>query len=666
MTSRNSPRNHPQAAPQRSAPEQAGPEIVGSWQRCIEDYQLDPGRNLRAPRLSDSEVREARSLQDSLLHSAEPVFERLRYLGGNSGYCVLVTDASGIVLREYIDSNRGQELAEKGLSLGTVWTENLVGTNGLGTCLATGEALTVYAGEHFGRELQRFSCSTAPLIAPDGNIIGALDISTYAQGDKIGQGLALNLVCDTADQIEASMFRYAFARHQVLALVSSPLADASQSNALLAVNDSGWILGATSAALMQLGVPERCLIVGQGLAALTGATLDEVQRAPWSLQPGGSNSCWLMRLAGETRRAPVSVAPAVSGTTPRANLDSPLYQAAGTDPSLQRNADICHRVLNRDICILLQGETGTGKEVWARAIHASSMRHDKPFVTLNCAAIPESLIESELFGYSAGTFTGGLKGGKVGKIEASNGGTLFLDEIGDMPLMLQARLLRVLAEREITPLGQIKPVAVDLHVICATHRDLIEAVSLGEFREDLYYRISGVRIGLPALRDRQDRQALIEKVFSQLRESESIQIDEPALQVLGAYHWPGNIRQLRNALQFALCMCDGRALRITDLPDEVFPQAPGEPGMGSASLTDAAISSQNGPSTGQLPPDRLMSLGTAVLGNESVASAEQDERARILATLRQHRWVVLRAAQALGISRSTLHRKIKKYGLSEA
>ncbi len=146
-----------------------------------------------------------------------------------------------------------------------------MGTNGLGSCLATGEALTVYAGEHFGRELQRFSCSTAPLIAPDGDVIGTLDISTYGQGDKIGQGLALHLVCDTADQNEAAMFRYSFARHHLLALVSSPLADAGQSNALLAVNDSGWILGATSAALLQLGLLERSLILGQGLAALTCA-----------------------------------------------------------------------------------------------------------------------------------------------------------------------------------------------------------------------------------------------------------------------------------------------------------------------------------------------------------------------------------------------------------
>ncbi len=659
MSIRNSQSNRRTSKGRTEAPEQASPEILGSWQRCIEQYHLDPGRDQRAPRLSDTEVRKARTLHDSLLHSAEPVFERLRYLGGNSGYCVLVTDASGIVLREYIDSNRGQELAQKGLSVGTVWTENLVGTNGLGTCLATGEALTVYADEHFGRDLQRFSCSTAPLIAPDGTIIGALDISTYAQGDKIGQGLALNLVCDSADQIEASMFRYAFGRHHMLALVNSPVADATQSNALLAVNDSGWILGATSTALMLLGVPERCLIVGQGLAALTGATLEEVHRAPWSLQDRRGKAGWLMRLTGQ--RVPTTVPQSTTGPVVRPSLDSELYRAAGSDPALQRNADICHRVLNRDICILLQGETGTGKEVWARAIHASSARHDKPFVTLNCAAIPESLIESELFGYSAGTFTGGLKGGKVGKIEASHGGTLFLDEIGDMPLMLQARLLRVLAEREITPLGQVKPVKIDLHVICATHRDLGEFVAQGEFREDLYYRISGVRIALLALRERQDRVELIEKVFAELCETETVEIDEPALRILADYGWPGNIRQLKNVLQFALCMCDGRLIRITDLPDEVFPPAPGEPVAGPEVTRRPAA---------ELPPGRLVSLGSAPgsgdLADKSAPDEATGERAQILATLQQHRWVVLRAAEALGISRSTLHRKIKKYGLSDA
>jgi len=628
--------------PDRPSAGKRAPEIQGSWRRCIEDYKLEPGRDLRAPRLTEYEIRGAREHLDSLLHSAEPVFDRLRYLGGNSGYCVLVTDASGIVLREYIDSSRGRELADKGLSLGTVWTEKLVGTNGLGTCLATGEALTVYADEHFGRELQRFSCSTAPLIAPDGDVIGALDISTYAQGDKVGQGLALNLVCDTADQIEASMFRHAFARHHLLALVSSPVADPAFSSALLAVNDVGWILGATSPALLQLGIAERALIVGQGLTALTGASVEDVHRAPFALRSGAG---WLMRVTGHLPRP--SAASASPAPAPRKPLDSPLYRAAGSDARLQRNADICHRVMDRNISILLQGETGTGKEVWARAIHDSSARRDKPFVTLNCAAIPESLIESELFGYGAGTFTGGLKGGKAGKIEGSSGGTLFLDEIGDMPLALQARLLRVLAEREITPLGQIKPIAVDLHVICATHRDLGDYVAQGEFREDLYYRISGVRIALPGLRERQDRSALIDRVLAGLPDGRSVSIDARARRVLDDYHWPGNIRQLKNVLEFALCMCDGATIRLTDLPDEVFPPAMCRPSSGGETLDTPQ------------PPQRLVSLGPA-------AVPEDDERQQIMAALQQHRWVVVRAAEALGISRSTLHRKIRKYGLDEA
>ena len=179
----------------------------------------------------------------------------------------------------------------------------------------------------------------------------------------------------------------------------------------------------------------------------------------------------------------------------------------------------------------------------------------------------------------------------------------------------------------------------------------IQQTQTSKVREDLYYRISGVRIGLLALRDRQDRLALIEKVFAELRESDQIVMDEQALQVLGSYHWPGNIRQLKNALQFALCMCDGQAVRITDLPDEVFPPAPGEP------ITANAITS---PRAATLPPDRLVSLGSTQDGQ-----GEEDEKARILAALQQHRWVVLRAAEALGVSRSTLHRKLKKYGLGE-
>ncbi|WP_231516971.1 sigma-54-dependent Fis family transcriptional regulator [Marinobacterium lacunae] len=624
-------------------------QIRGSWERCIERYHLEPGRNLLPPRLTDREVQREQNELDSLLHVAEPVFQRLRNIGDNSGYCVLVTNARGVVLRQFIDTHRGQELSEQGLSVGTVWTEELVGTNGLGTCLATREALTVYAEEHFGRELRRFSCSTAPLISPHGEMIGALDISTYALGEKQLQGLAQNLVCDSADQIEAAMFRYTFRCAHLLALVWGREGDPALSNALIATNDSGVVIGITSPGLMLLGVAERAQLIGLALTDLFGASLEDLHRAPVRLDHDSplQQEIWLCCSDAAPLR---DTALASSLSTSRKPLPlethSPLSQLAGEDPRLSRNAEICMRVLNRSINILLQGETGTGKEVWARAIHDSSQRKDKPFVTLNCAAIPESLIESELFGYSAGTFTGGLKGGKVGKIQASNGGTLFLDEIGDMPISLQARLLRVLAEGEITPLGEIKSIPIDLHVITATHRDLKQLIAEGGFREDLYYRISGVRVELPALRERADKAELIGKILSDLSES-PVELTPEVQALLNRYEWPGNIRQLKNVLQFALCMCDGDRLAIEDLPEEVLP------------ISSVVISESERVAGETHPPKRMVSLSGSRL-----SPTEESERNALIQTLEANRWVVSRAAKALGISRSTLHRKINKYDLN--
>lgn len=625
-------------------------QIRGSWARCIDKYKLEPGRDLLPPRLSDRELQREQSAFDNLLNVAEPVFQRLRQVGGNSGYCVLVTNARGVVLRQYIDSQQGEELKEHGMRTGTVWTEEQVGTNGLGTCLATGDALTVYAQEHFGRELRRFSCSTAPIIAPDGEMIGALDISTFAQGDKQLQGLAQNLVCDSADQIEAAMFRYAFGADHLLALNGGPAGDPSLSSALIAANDSGTLIGITTPALILLGISDRSAVIGLSLAALFGLTLDVLQRGPCRLegpQGDGMQAMWLSCFDPRVAMAPPSVKDIQ--TTVRAlnsDPDNPLAQLAGGDHRLARNAEICQRVINRNINILLQGETGTGKEVWARAIHDSSQRAAKPFVTLNCAAIPESLIESELFGYSAGTFTGGLKGGKVGKIQASHGGTLFLDEIGDMPLALQARLLRVLAEGEITPLGEIEAVPIDLHVITATHRDLKQLISDGEFREDLYYRISGVRVELPALRERADKTELIDRLLEEAC-THAVELSSEVRRILTEHEWPGNIRQLKNVLQFALCMCDGDRILPQDLPEELF--------------CKGAVEQPELRSHGQFgkPPERVVSLGMI----NARCSDEIREREVLLSALEANRWVVSRAAKALGISRSTLHRKIKKYSL---
>nr|WP_243667178.1 sigma 54-interacting transcriptional regulator [Pseudomonas brassicae] len=225
--------------------------------------------------------------------------------------------------------------------------------------------------------------------------------------------------------------------------------------------------------------------------------------------------------------------------------------------------------------ILITGETGTGKEAFARAIHQASARHAAPFVALNCAAIPESLIESELFGYRGGSFTGADKKGMKGKLELAAGGTLFLDEIGDMPAHLQTRLLRVLAEREIFPIGAQAPVALDVQVISATHQDLHGMIDQKRFRQDLYYRLGGMNLALPALRDRSDRAELIERLLA--AQGAGLRLTEQARECLYAQAWPGNIRQLLNTLRYAAALAEDGWIDVDCLPMELLQVSRSEP-----------------------------------------------------------------------------------------
>jgi transcriptional regulator of acetoin/glycerol metabolism len=303
---------------------------------------------------------------------------------------------------------------------------------------------------------------------------------------------------------------------------------------------------------------------------------------------------------------------------------------------------LCRRFTDRALSFLLQGETGVGKDVFARALHAESARCEKPFVAVNCAAIPDTLLDSELFGYAPGTFTGGLKEGKTGKIVASDGGTLFLDEIGDMPLDLQARLLRVLAEREVTPLGAIEPVPVDIKLICATHRNLPELIEAGTFRQDLYYRINGATVVLPPLRERGDIRSLISSIIKEEADAgKEPAISEQALSLLLSYAWPGNIRQLRNVILFALYSCNNNRIEVDDLPDDTRRSA------ASAMPSSGA----SGPANRQLCPSTLRQ------------HKDQAERERLIQALERARWRVTKAALSLGISRATVHRKMKEYGI---
>jgi len=305
------------------------------------------------------------------------------------------------------------------------------------------------------------------------------------------------------------------------------------------------------------------------------------------------------------------------------------------DAKIERAIAQIKQVLSRDIPILIQGETGVGKELFARAIHEASAQHKGPWVAVNCAALPEGLIEAELFGYEEGAFTGAKRKGSPGKIEQADGGTLFLDEIGDMPLSLQARLLRVLQERTVTPLGSSKSIPVNFSLISATNLKLKEKVESGEFRSDLYYRLNGLSVALPPLRQRADLAALI-NIILQIEHANNVEITPEVMAIFEQHPWPGNIRQLHNVLRTALALADGESISELHLTHDFIDE----------------INATNQTETKSATP-ALNAQNLDDVTSKAILKAMQDHSGNVSAAARQ-----------LNISRNTLYRKLKALGLN--
>ncbi|AKJ67054.1 sigma-54-dependent Fis family transcriptional regulator [Pandoraea thiooxydans] len=341
--------------------------------------------------------------------------------------------------------------------------------------------------------------------------------------------------------------------------------------------------------------------------------------------------------------------------TPSASPYLPIDLLCGVDAAMQHLIARGKRFIDRGLPVLILGETGTGKEYLARALHSYSQRRARAMVAINCASIPEHLIESELFGYARGAFSGALPGGMKGRIQQADGGTLFLDEIGDMPLALQTRLLRVLSEREVTPLGSSAPVPVDVQLICATHQDLPELVAQGRFREDLYYRIAVGVLRLPPLRERTDFTTVLARMLAdELQEpGESDELGDAvdtarliapdALEVLARHRWPGNLRQLKTAVRYACAVMSGPRVELRDLPAELL-------AGGIVECSPAQLPSQS---------PRAMPLHAA-RSDCAQDGPPLSERERVLHALTASRWNISAAARTLGVCRASLYRKLKQ------
>jgi transcriptional regulator of acetoin/glycerol metabolism len=636
------------------------PAVDLSWRRCLQQFNLDPARTYAPVVLGADRLRELAEQHADLVHIAQAEMDSLYEQISASGYALLLADTSGFILCERVDPGMQQQFARAGLIVGAEWSEQREGTNGIGTCATERRPITIHQTDHFRSRHIGLSCSAAPIYDPYGHVIAVLDASSVnARGTRESQSHTVALVNASARLIEKCLF---LRRHQsdtVLRFHYRPEFVDLLHDGAIAVSADGVIVAADRAGLQLLRAQHRGEIIGRAFDDVFDAPCEALRSAPaggrravWQLREVTHGNCFFASLAALP--GPLETMRGGSLSRPRSVVQLPreqpapelaLEHLAGEDPVMIRNVYQARRVLDCGVPVLLAGPTGSGKEAFAKAMHAASARAERPFVAVNCAAIPEALIESELFGYAGGAFTGARREGMRGCIAQSSGGTLFLDEIGDMSLSLQTRLLRVLEEQEVRPLGTSQCVKVELHVICASHRNLREMITRGEFREDLYYRLNGITLELPALHRRRDKDGLIRRCLA--RESagqEPAAIELAALEQLTAYEWPGNIRELRNVIRRALAICENRVIRLGDLPDEVRHCEPA-PSAAAAAVAAAADAGE---------PRRAAP-------RSALAHAE---RQALLETIERHHGHMTQVAAQLGVSRNTLYRKLKRHGIA--
>jgi transcriptional regulator of acetoin/glycerol metabolism len=595
--------------------------ITRSWRRCLDQHRLDPASRRAPDVLEQPRLKDHRAPLENVIAVARWQMNSLHQQVGRDGHVVLLTDARGVAIDSVFNEAERCEFQRSGLWLGSVWCEENEGTNGVGTCLVERRHVTIRRDEHFRGKHVGLTCSASPIFDARGELLAVLNLSSVRDGQSLQQHYqAMALTNLSARLIENCFFlgddphRYLLRFHPEAGFVGL------LGEGLLSFDEQARICSVNQAALDLLGVGRQQL-VGQSLTTLLETPLDQVMGQA-STQP---SVCWPVRLLdgrlfyGQLRE-PLRTSP----VTPPAIPEVTDVRVCLEDPRLQRSFARALRVLERDVPVFLQGETGTGKEAFAAALHRASARASQPFVAINCAAIPEALIESELFGYRGGSFTGARKDGMVGKLEQAHGGILFLDEIADMPLALQTRLLRVLEERQVVPLGSASARALDIRLISASHQDLQTCVADGRLREDLFYRIGGFAVQLPPLRERSDKGSLLDLLLREEAKGSKVRLDPGVREHLLAYPWPGNVRQLRTSLRTLVALAWEGRITLEDVA-ELLPAVP-------------------------------VAVAQNPLG--------QSERQTLISLIETEHWHIARVAARLGISRNTLYRKLRQHGIA--
>ena len=605
--------------------------LARSWQRSLAAGLQPTGRLAPTDHFHSGLLRHALAGNHELLAHSRPVMDYLFEQVRHSQSVVVLADPRGILMHTLGDAYFLDRAERVALACGASWHEDHRGTNAIGTALAEASGVEIHGAEHFLERNSFLTCAAAPIVSATGSLLGILDIS----GDqRSGHPHTLGLVSTAARMIENRLLMASCKRNIRLHLHAQPEGIGSVAEGLVAVSADGWVVGANRAglALLRLGSADvGATLLERVLDVRLDVLLSRHQRR--AQQPSQvrlhDGTVLYVQLSVDPAALPVAPAPVAAPGADRAQ--DALARLDTGDLRWKSATDKARRVVDKPIPLLIQGESGVGKELFARAFHDSGPRRSGPFVAINCAALPESLIESELFGHAPGAFTGARREGSLGRLREADGGTLFLDEIGDMPLAMQTRLLRVLQERTVTPVGSGKAVPVDFCLVCATHSKLREAADQGRFRSDLYYRINGLTVLLPPLRERSDFQALTERLLAHLHPQREVHLAPALLARLSQHPWPGNLRQYSSVLRTACAMLGPHeeAIDWQHLPDDLVEDL-------QAAVPVAA------PPPRPREPQNLQEMSLA-----AVRQALENSRGNIS-----------QAARMLGISRQTLYRKI--------
>jgi transcriptional regulator of acetoin/glycerol metabolism len=602
----------------------------------------------------------------SLRAVACPHMERMLQFVQESGLVVVLTDEESCVVAINGNPETLKEVRAMGFQIGSVWAENEVGTNAIGTTALLKQAIQISGTEHYSAKFHRWTCSAAPILQDNTlkGILGIFGPSSSLHSHTLGMVVAAAQAIEIHLQKE-EQYRRQFVLHSQLNGVFEALAEG-----VIVLDKNGYVQQANLAARQILNSSPADIVGSDALELIHDhreeikRLLEQGQECEFEFIPDNRQSSShatgigkpiidrekqvigatiILRPIAQVRQ----LVARMTGAKARFTFDSII----GQEPSLKNVIKLAKIASRTSSNVLMQGESGTGKEVFAQAIHNGSSRRNGPFVAVNCAALPRELVGSELFGYDEGAFTGAKREGRPGKFELANGGTLLLDEIGDMPLEQQATLLRAIQEKAIMRVGGDKLIRVNVRIIAATNRDLLGLVAEGRFRQDLYYRLNVMQVAIPPLRDRRGDIPVLFRYFlddmCKKMGKDINHVDDEVIKCLCAYNWPGNVRELQNVAERTSLMVEDGHVTVSHLPQEV------------------TCPNRESRSDGwEWGPRSVISVAHESLARENRKRAmEQREKERIIHALDDNGGNVTRTAAVLGISRNTLYRKLKKYGI---